>query len=362
MKVVHYIPTIDRNFGGTTFYMQLLGNELGKLVELHIITHSSSHPVEIKNSIVHTIAEFKYYRIMKRQFKTLLQTINPDVYHVNGCWTPSCAFTQKWAQEMGYKVIITPHGMLEPWILARHYWTRKIPALLLYQKRAIRKSNYLHATAESERENLLKLGYNNKVVVVANGIEVDDIMIKSTWTKKYKILFLSRVHVKKGIELLIEASARIKEQLKDYQIIIAGEGQEDYVQELRDKTTKMGVNTLFDFCGGVYGEDKWNLYRSADLFVLPTFAENFGLVIAEALACGTPVLTTKGTPWKELEELKCGWWIDINVESLVLALEHFLQLSESSLKVMGTTGRKLIEEKYASEKMAQRMMDLYKII
>ena len=152
MKVVHYIPTIDRNFGGTTFYMQLLGNELGKLVELHIITHSSNHPVEIKNSIVHTIAEFKYYRIMKRQFKTLLQTINPDVYHVNGCWTPGCAFTQKWAQEMGYKVIITPHGMLEPWILARHYWTRKIPALLLYQKSAIRKSNYLHATAESEKE------------------------------------------------------------------------------------------------------------------------------------------------------------------------------------------------------------------
>ena len=80
------------------------------------------------------------------------------------------------------------------------------------------------------------------------------------------------------------------------------------------------------------------------------------------MACGTPVLTTKGTPWKELEELKCGWWIDINVESLVLALEHFLQLSESSLKIMGTTGRKLVEEKYASEKMAQRMMDLYKII
>ena len=71
-------------------------------------------------------------------------------------------------------------------------------------------------TAESEKENLLKLGYNNKVAVIANGIEVDDIMIKSTWTKKYKILFLSRVHVKKGIELLIEASARIKRLSDNY--------------------------------------------------------------------------------------------------------------------------------------------------
>lgn len=92
---------------------------------------------------------------MKKEWKTLLQEIHPDIIHINCCWMPGCAFTQKWAQQLGYKVVLTPHGMLEPWIIKRHHWTKKIPALLLYQKRAIIKADYLHATAKSEKENLL---------------------------------------------------------------------------------------------------------------------------------------------------------------------------------------------------------------
>lgn len=134
MKIIHYIPTIDRNWGGTTAYMQLLANELGKLTELHIFTHASENPVEIQNCQIHNLPFWKHLGTMKREFVQLMNDIQPDVFHVNGCWTPSCALTQKWAQEMGVKVVLTPHGMLEPWILARHYWTRKVPALLLYQK------------------------------------------------------------------------------------------------------------------------------------------------------------------------------------------------------------------------------------
>ena len=233
MKVIHYIPTIDRNWGGTTAYMQLLANELGKLTELHIFTHASENPVDIQNCQIHNLATIKHPTEFKRQFQFLIKEIQPDVFHVNGCWTPGCALTQKWAQEIGVKIVLTPHGMLEPWILARHYWTRKVPALLLYQKTAVKKADCLHATAVSEKENLLKLGYNHRIEIIPNGIEVDRISLKNNWERKKRILFLSRIHVKKGIEFLLEAAAILKDKLEDYVIEIAGEGEKEYIAQLR---------------------------------------------------------------------------------------------------------------------------------
>ena len=153
MKIIHYIPSIDRTSGGTTAYMQLLANELGKLVELHIVSHVSNNPVNIGNCQVHYIPTFNQYRKMKRQWLFLLNEINPDIVHINCCWMPGCALTQKWSQELNYKIVLTPHGMLEPWIIKRHYWTRKIPALLLYQKNAIIKAITLPTIMKWRNQN-----------------------------------------------------------------------------------------------------------------------------------------------------------------------------------------------------------------
>lgn len=359
MKIIHYIPTIDRNWGGTTAYMQLLGNELGKLCELHIFTHASENPVEIRNCQIHNLPSWKHPGTMKQEFTRLMNQIQPEVFHVNGCWMPGCALTQKWAQEMGIKAVLTPHGMLEPWILARHYWTRKVPALLLYQKAAVKKADYLHATADSEKENLLKLGYNPRIEVIPNGIEVENIVLKKDWERKKRILFLSRIHVKKGIEFLLEATALLKDKLDGYVIEIAGEGEQEYIARLKQKATELHIESLVQFCGGVYGDRKWKLFQEADVFVLPTYSENFGIVVAEALACGTPVITTKGTPWEELESTHCGWWTGIGTQPTADALNKSLQLSVEELETMGRNGRKLVEEKYSSRKMAEDMVNLY---
>ena len=187
MKILHYIPSLDRASGGTTAYMQLLAAELGRLSELHIVTHPSDNPVEMANCQVHYMIDFKRFRQMKKEWSALLDEIQPDVVHVNCCWMPGCALTQKWAQRKGYKVVLTPHGMLEPWIIARHHWTKKVPALLLYQKKAICKADCLHATSESEKENLLKLSYNNNICIIPNGIEVEKIQMKKDWSRQKRI-------------------------------------------------------------------------------------------------------------------------------------------------------------------------------
>lgn len=360
MKIIHYIPTIDRNWGGTSTYMQLLGNELGKLVELHIFTHASDNPIFINNCQIHNLTSFNNIVKLKKEFKHLIREINPDIFHVNGCWSPGCAFTQRWAQKLGYTVILTPHGMLEPWIMARHYWTKKVPALILYQKLAIKEANIIHATAISEKNNLLKLGYNDKIEVIPNGIEVDNIKIKNNWERRKEILFLSRIHVKKGIEFLLDAVVKLKDELKGYKVKIAGEGDASYIQSLKDRCRHLGIEEIVDFCGGVYGNRKWELFRNADLFVLPTYSENFGIVVAEALACGTPVITTKGTPWEELESCNCGWWTEIGIQPTVIALKDFLSKKDCELELMGKNGRKLVEEKYSSKGMAENMVKLYK--
>ena len=292
MTILHYIPSLDRTFGGTAAYMRLLAAELGKRADLHIATHPSDHPVPIVNAAVHDISSSMLGR-MKREWLGLLDRIKPDLVHVNGCWLPSCALVQRWAQQAGSRVVLTPHGMLEPWIMARHYWTRKVPAWWLYQKRAIMQADCLHATAESEKENLLKLGCNSKVVVIANGIDVENIDLKKSWKRTGKILFLSRIHVKKGINFLMEAMAGLKDQMQGYELWIAGEGEAGYIEELKQLAGQLGIERRVRFPGGVYGDEKWRLFREADLFVLPTHSENFGIAVAEALACGTPVITTR---------------------------------------------------------------------
>ena len=106
--------------------MQLLTKELGRLVELYVVSHTSENPVKMDNCKVYFIPEIRNFMEIKRRWRILLTQLQPDVVHVNCCWMPACAFTQKWAQALGYKVVLTPHGMLEPWIMARHHWTRKL--------------------------------------------------------------------------------------------------------------------------------------------------------------------------------------------------------------------------------------------
>ena len=363
MKIIHYIPSIDRTAGGISTYMQVLAKPLGTMAEVHIMTHASENPLPMENCKVHDIPRYRPFSgVWKKAVVDLLDSVRPDIVHVNCCWTPDCAMIQRLAQKRGYKVVLTPHGMLEPWIIKRHYWTRKVPALWLYQKAAMQRADCVQATAESERDNLLKLGYNSNIKVVRLGIDADGIEMKKSWKKTRQILFLSRVHVKKGINFLVEAADVLRNELQGYKILVAGEGNADYVEAMKRMICDRGLQDIVQLVGGVYGDEKWRLFQTSDFFVLPTHSENFGLAIAESLASGTPVITTVGTPWNDLNSSNSGAWIEIGTQPLVETLRRFLSLSDEDLETMGKNGRKLIETKYSAKVMAEEMMEVYQSI
>lgn len=359
MKVIHFVTAIDRSLGGVSLYIQLLAKELGKHVDLIIVTRPTPNPLPIENAgIIYLPLPLKEINQFASQWKKVLDEEKPDVVHINGIWMIQTWIIQKEALKRNIKTYITPHGMLEPWIVNRHPWKKKL-ALMLFQKKALKQALALVATAESERENIIKLNYNNNVPVIPNGIDIESIAIKTDWSIKKKILFLSRVHTKKGIELLLETVYQLKEELKEYEIIIAGEGEENYIRTLKQINEEKGCSGMIKFIGGVYGEEKWNLFREADCFVLPTHSENFGYVIAEALASGTPVITTKGAPWEEINTYHCGYWIDRTCEALKSALSELIKKDQTELKEMGMNGRRLIQEKYSSEVAANKLIELY---
>lgn len=357
MKVLHYIPTLGRQDGGTSMYMHQLSAELGQLVELHVVSHPVENELELEHATRHALLLSPNFWKVRRAYLQILDEVRPDVVHVNCCWHPYFAYAVIWARQAGYKVVLTPHGMLEPWIMKRHYWTRKLPSLLLFQRRAVRMATLLHATAEMERKHLLDLGWNREVCIVPNGIEVQKIAMKEDWTPSHRLLFMSRIHPKKGVDLLIRAFASLP---KEYRLQIAGEGTPDYVAELKQLAQRLGLEERVEWLGGVYGAEKWRLMREADVMVLPTHSENFGIVVAEALASGTPVITTQGTPWQELESEHCGWWIARSEENLAEAMRQAVACTAEQLSSMGQNGRRLVEKSYSTKTVAQRFLEIYK--
>ena len=357
MVVVHYIPSLAVFTGGVAAYLSVLSAELGKLVELHIATsYNEEKEVQINNAIIHRVSKgVRCYFSAKK----LLSYLRPDVVHINGCWQPQLLFFQRAAQSLRIPVVLSPHGMLEPWIVKRHYWTRKWPAIQLYQRGLVKRADYLHATADTEKDNLLRLGWNARITIIPNAVNIEELPLKDNWKIKRRIVFMSRLHVKKGLELLFEALSHLKPDLDSYEVIIAGEGEPDYVETLKKAAISFGLSEVVKFVGGVYGAEKVCLLQSADFFVLPTYSENFGIVVAEALACGTPVITTHGTPWKELEEYACGWYIPVGVNALKKTLREAISETEETIERMGRNGRRLVEKQYTDKSVASRFFEKY---
>jgi glycosyltransferase involved in cell wall biosynthesis len=362
-QICHVISSIDKNAGGSASFIQLVSNELVKYKEVSIVTNKSNCQLNINTDVRIFLAStsFGLFQGYSHELKSFLKYYETDIFHGSGLWQYPVHAMAKVALKRNIPYIISPHGMLEPWSLNSGKLKKKI-ALKFFQWDDLALSDCIHATSEMEADNIRKLGFKNPMAIIPNGIDLKEFPLNKPISNKsrFTILFLSRIHPKKGIEFLIEAWDRLSGGLRnEWQIKIAGNGDSVYIASLQQLIKNKRLEKEISIIGPQFGNDKIKTYQDADLFVLPTYSENFGIVIAEALACGIPVITTKGTPWEELNIFKAGWWIDIGVEPLASALTEALQLSIVNRQMMGQNGRRLILEKYSIESVVLKLIQLY---
>jgi len=281
-----------------------------------------------------------------------------DIIHNHSIWMMPNVYPGWVSRETTVPLVVSPRGTFSKWAMER---SRLIKVLFWngLQKQAIAHAKLFHATAESEYEDIRRLGFRQPVAIIPNGIDIPKKSTDDRRSEEKTLLFLGRIHPVKGLELLLEAWTRLQSTHADWRLRVVGPGDPAYRRKLSALALSLGAERV-TFTGPLYGLEKVEAYQSANLFVLPTHSENFGMAVAEALAAGCPVVTTKGAPWADLPEQRAGWWIDIGIEPLRLALDEAMSKHPRELMAMGARGRAWMERDFSWGEIAARMIESYR--
>ena len=378
MKVLTFITSISLKGGGPSRSVPMLVKGLAELgVDITLMTYWSDDMNT--HALDGTSAKLKVLRpdFSRSQMEEYIISEKFDVIQLQSMWDLRYHIVAKTARKHRIPYIITPRGMLEPWCLSQKKWKKKL-AMALYQMKDIKRSACVFTTAEMEALHVRDLGVDVPMVVLPNGIETDSYPCRISKDKvKKKILFLSRIHIKKGIELLIDAFDRIIKKnadMDDWTVAIVGNGEEEYIRELKRKVEGLNLRDKVKILAPVFGDAKVKLYQESSIFCLPSYSENFGMVIAEAMSCGVPCITTNGTPWQLLngevctmganldilgKNRKTGWCIDLNVDNLEKVLLEAMTMKTEALYEMGQKGNLLVQENFNYKSVARKVMQLY---
>jgi glycosyltransferase involved in cell wall biosynthesis len=251
--------------------------------------------------------------------------------------------------------------MLEPWA-RRRARVKKWIAWQLFESANLGAARAFHATSAEEAESIRACGVRAPIAVIPNGVAAQAPVADAPPVRGRYVLFMSRLHPKKGLEMLLDAWSAVRGAHPDVRLVISGPDLIDYrpTLERKARTLALGESTLFH--DPLHGEAKSSALAKAEVFVLPSFSENFGIVVAEALSHGTPVITTRATPWASLEENRCGWWIDPTVDALTSALSTALALSPDERRAYGDRGRALVRDSCSWDAIAADTAAFYRWI
>lgn len=376
MKVLHVITTIARDGGGPSRSVQGLVAALEKTgVEAWLLSLTPGEQPWLAGVTHFCCAEHSGWRGASEAMTKAVQRIRPDLVHFHKIWDIPLHAAVHVARKRKIPYVCAPRGSLEPWSLRQKALKKRL-ARWIYQDSDLRGAVALHATADSEAQQFRKLGFSNRILISPNGVnlpEADEAAVKIGGSCDGKrMLFVSRLHPKKGVLELVNSWARVRNQgvheIMDWTCelvyTVRDEAERSYENDVRARVAALGLENNFIFTGALDDEAKWGAYKRADVFVLPTYSENFGIVVAEALWMNLPVITTRGAPWSDIEEStsRCGWWVDLPDASLPWAwsalekaLHAVVTQPVEERKMWGRNGHLLVARKYLWQSLAQKM-------
>ena len=283
-----------------------------------------------------------------------------DVVHVHALFSYSTIPACRIARWRGVPYVIRPLGTLDAWSLGQKSW-RKAPYLRLVERSHLDHAAALHATSEAEGDSLRALGYPDRTRVIPLGVSVPS--RESTNAEgagqPLRLLFLSRLHEKKGIPLLLEALASPGLEGVSWTLDIAGRGDPQYESFLREQCARLGLAARVRFVGQVEGDVKAALMRASDVFVLPSHSENFGIAVAEAMAAGLPVIVTPGVALaSEVRASSAGIVAELHATSIAQAIAAMAECP-AERQAMGARGRAFAESRFSWNVTAEQLESLY---
>jgi glycosyltransferase involved in cell wall biosynthesis len=362
--IVHCIPAITDESSGPSYSVvrlcQALGPIFGERIVLATLGTGERHrDIPFIREFPRTSYPWRLGRSpeMRRWLRGVAASREAALIHNHSLWMMPNVYAGWAAAKANTPYLVSPRGTLSAWAMRsgsavkRVFWP-------LVQRPALNAVTCFHATAEAELADIRRMGFRQPVAVIPNGIDLPATLNPGSSGPR-TLLFLGRIHPIKGLDLLLGAWRAVQDRHPDWVLKLVGPDSDGYLGQLKVSVERLGAKRV-DFRGEVKGDEKWAAYRAADLFVLPSHSENFGVSVAEALASGLPAVVSKGAPWSGLEANGAGWWVDTSVEGLSRAFDHSMSLPVYALQDMGRRGRAWMERQFSWERIASQMAETYR--
>jgi glycosyltransferase involved in cell wall biosynthesis len=279
-----------------------------------------------------------------------------DVVHLHAAYSFPTIPTLLAARLLKRPVVWTPHGALQRW-----RGSRRVGFKSLWEKVCIAVASrqlMLHLTSDEEVAETRARFPRANLELIPNGVELPDTLHREPRGARLRLGFVGRLDPKKGIENLLVACRIVKERRAlDFSLTIAGSGSSEYEAKLRGEIDRLELGSEVAMIGDIRGKEKQRMFEQAEVVVVPSFTESFAIVVAEALAHGAAVIASTGTPWKEVERVRCGLWVNNDPANIADAIT---KVNSMPIAEMGERGRRWMAADFSWEKCASKMIALYK--
>lgn len=287
------------------------------------------------------------------------------IVHLHGHWLYQSLLAEKLASSMSLPLVISSHGMLDPWALGNS-WLKKRIAYNLFERKCLLSAFCMHALTPKEYEAFRLFGLKQPVAVIPNGVSIPDLeksmplplWYENRFQSRKILLFLGRLHRKKGVFELLNAFNKIKRRGKGWMLVVAGAGPHE--DELKHLASDIGLSTDdIIFTGELHGEEKCRTFCASDAFILPSFSEGLPMSVLEAMSYGLPCFISENCNMPDTFQKNVCLKISTNTECLARELGDYLALPDRAMFLLGQRAREHVSNKYCWTVVAEMFKRLY---